>query len=130
ALDGVPVSTQVLGRVVAFSDPTTRQRPAPMGFSVGHPAITAGSIGARVKDAAGNVYILSNNHVLANQNAASIGDAEYQPGPFDGGTAADQVATLSDFQTIVFSPTFSNFVDAAIALTTAGQAGNATPSDD
>ena len=80
-LDGVPVATQVTGMLMAFSDPTKRQRPAPMGFSVGHPAITAGSIGARVVDPSGNVYVLSNNHVLANSNDATIGDAALQPGP-------------------------------------------------
>src|SRR6266581_984976 len=84
-LDGIPVMPRVTGRIMAFSDPTKRQRPAPPGFSVGHPAITAGTIGARVRDAVGRVYILSNNHVLANSNGATIGDPEYQPGPFDGG---------------------------------------------
>ena len=113
-LDGVPVGVRVTGRIMAFSDPTQRQRPAPLGFSVGHPAITAGTIGARVRDALGHVYILSNNHVLANSNGATIGDPEYQPGPFDGGTAADQIATLSDFQAINFSGV-NNTIDAAIA---------------
>src|SRR5437016_13214084 len=80
-LDGIPVAAQVTGMIVAFSDPTKRQRPAPLGFSVGHPAITAGSIGARVVDPSGNVYVLSNNHVLANSNDATIGDAALQPGP-------------------------------------------------
>src|SRR3989441_5004723 len=89
---------------MAFSDPTKRQRPAPLGFSVGHPLITAGSIGARVADAAGNVFVLSNNHVLANSNDATIGDPALQPGPFDGGTApADQIGTLAAFNTIDFS---------------------------
>ena len=88
-LDGVPVGERVTGRLMAFSDPTERQRPVPLGYSVGHPAITAGTIGARVRDALGRVYILSNNHVLANSNGASIGDPAYQPGPFDGGTSAD-----------------------------------------
>src|SRR5206468_1580154 len=83
ALDGIPVVTQVTGMLVAFSDPTKRQRPAPLGFSVGHPAITAGSIGARVVDGSRTVYVLSNNHVLANSNDASIGDATLQPGPYD-----------------------------------------------
>src|SRR5437016_8637098 len=100
-LDGIPVTAEVAGMLVAFSDPTKRQRPAPMGFSVGHPAITAGSIGARVVDGSGNVYVLSNNHVLANSNDATIGDAELQPGPYDGGTApADQIGTLAAFNTI------------------------------
>src|SRR5262249_51584718 len=114
-LDGVPVTVRVTGRIMVYSDPTRRQRPAPMGFSVGHPSITAGSIGARVRDALGRVYILSNNHVLANSNNATIGDPEYQPGPYDGGTSADQIATLTDFQTINFSGG-NNTIDAAVAL--------------
>src|SRR6267378_459177 len=128
-LDGVPVQSLVTGRIMAYSDPTRRQRPAPMGFSVGHPSITAGTIGARVRDALGRVYILSNNHVLANSNNATIGDPEYQPGPFDGGTAADQIATLSDFQVINFTGG-SNTIDAAIALTGTDVFDNAVPSDD
>ncbi len=128
ALDGVPVTLLVTGRLKAFSDPTQRQRPAPAGFSVGHPEITAGTIGARVRDALGRVYILSNNHVLANSNDATIGDAEYQPGPFDGGTSADQIATLTDFQTINFTGA-NNTIDAAIALSSADLLDNATPAD-
>src|SRR6267154_1955069 len=130
AVDGVPVAVRVSGRLMAFSDPTQRKRSAPMGYSVGHPAITAGTIGARVRDALGNVYILSNNHVLANSNGASIGDPEYQPGPFDGGTAADQIATLSDFQVISFAANGSNTIDAAIALSNPAVLDNATPADD
>lgn len=130
ALDGVPVAVQVTGQFVALSDPTTRQRPAPMGYSVGHPAITAGSIGARVVDGAGNVYVLSNNHVLANSNDAAIGDPALQPGPFDGGTTAnDQIGTLFAFQQIDFSGG-SNTIDAAIARSSAANLGNATPTDD
>src|SRR5437016_14534636 len=100
---------------MAVSDPTKRARPAPPRYSVGHPSITAGTIGARVRDALGHVYILSNNHVLANSNGASIGDPEYQPGPFDGGTSADQIATLTDFQTINFTGV-NNTIHAATAL--------------
>jgi hypothetical protein len=129
SLDGVPVSTVVTGLIVARSTPTARARPAPLGYSVGHYAITAGSIGARVTDAAGAVYILSNNHVLANSNAATIGDAIYQPGPYDGGTAADQVATLFRFKPIDFSGAANQF-DAAIAATSVLDVGNASPTDD
>src|SRR5438094_337585 len=129
-LDGIPVKTQVTGMLMAFSDPTKRQRPAPLGFSVGHPVITAGSIGARVRDATGHIYVLSNNHVLANSNDANIGDPEYQPGPFDGGGTADQIATLTDFQQITFSTAANNTIDAAIALSTTAVLDNATPSDD
>jgi len=129
-LDGIPVAAQVTGMIVAFSDPTTRQRPAPLGFSVGHPAITAGSIGARVVDGSGNVYVLSNNHVLANSNDANIGDAALQPGPYDGGTApADQIGTLAAFNTIDFSGG-ANTIDAAIARSSTTNLDNATPADD
>jgi hypothetical protein len=129
SLDGIPVTTTVTGMIMARSTPTLRQRPAPLGFSVGHFAITAGSIGARVVDAAGNVYVLSNNHVLANSNNASIGDAIYQPGPYDGGTAADQIATLFAFKPIDFSGAANNF-DAAIARSNATDLGSASPTDD
>src|SRR5881409_2691487 len=129
ALEGIPVVTQVTGMLVAFSDPTTRQRPAPLGFSVGHPAITAGSIGARVVDGSGTVYVLSNNHVLATSNDANIGDPALQPGPFDGGTApADQIGTLAAFNTIDFSGGL-NTIDAAIARSTVDALGNATPAE-
>lgn len=131
SLDGIPVATEVTGQLVAFSDPTSRVRPAPLGFSVGHPAITAGTIGARVVDAAGNVFVLSNNHVLANSNAATVGDPILQPGPFDGGTApADQIATLHAFQPIVFTATASNTMDAAIALSNVNDLWNETATDD
>lgn len=128
-LDGIPVSIETSGRIMALSNPVLRTRPAPLGFSVGHPQITAGSIGGRVVDGSGNVFLLSNNHVLANSNDATIGDSEYQPGPYDGGTAADQVGTLFAFQTIDFSGG-NNSIDAAIALTTRDNTGNGTPTDD
>jgi hypothetical protein len=128
-VDGIAVAPRVTGRLMALSDPTDRRRPAPLGYSVGHPAITAGTIGARVRDALGRVYILSNNHVLANSNGATIGDPAYQPGPFDGGTAADQIATLSDFQPITFSGAANNTMDAAIALSGTDDLSNATPAD-
>jgi len=127
-LDDVPVQVRVTGMLMAFSDPTTRLRPAPMGYSIGHPAITAGTLGARVTDGT-NVFVLSNNHVLANSNAATIGDAEYQPGPYDGGTSADQIATLFAFKPIDFSGG-SNTFDAAIARTDVSSTGNSTPTDD
>ena len=120
-LEGYDVEVVVTGRIDAtdYNNPQTKQRPAPNGFSVGHPAITAGTIGARVKKSDGSIYILSNNHVLANVNEASIGDATLQPGPYDGGTAADQIGTLADFQPIVLGGP-NNSIDAAIARVSNG----------
>src|SRR3546814_8805883 len=66
-------------------------------------------------------YILSNNHVLANSNNATPGDAVLQPGPFDGGTdPADRIASLSRFIPITFDPPVPrvlhrNLLDAPVA---------------
>ena len=129
-VDDIGVITEVTGQIVALSDPTLRARPAPIGYSVGHPAITAGTMGALVRNAASQLFVLSNNHVLANQNDAVIGDAALQPGPFDGGTAADKIGTLAAFQTINFSGG-SNTIDAAVALVTnPADVSNSTPTDD
>ncbi len=109
---------------------TKRLRPAEGGYSVGHKNITAGTIATCVYDILPNppgvgippkYYILSNNHVLANSNAAAIGDAVLQPGPIDGGLdPVDRIATLSRFIPITFNPPTplanqNNLVDAAIA---------------
>lgn len=78
----------------------------------------------------GGVYALSNNHVYANENQASIGDAVIQPGTYDGGSSpADDVGTLAGFELIVFSTTANNVIDAAIAESTTSLLNNATPSD-
>lgn len=102
-----------------------RIRPVKGGYSVGHFQITAGTIATCCYDAEPfpgippHYYILSNNHVLANSNAAQLGDPILQPGPIDGGTMPnDVVARLSRFVPIRFiqgSDAPCNFVDAAIA---------------
>lgn len=128
-VDNVPVQVRVTGRIMALSNPTLRARPAPVGYSVGHPAITAGTIGARATNGT-NVFILSNNHVLAASNDASIGDVEMQPGAFDGGTnPADVIATLTAFKPLNFSGG-NNTMDAAIAMSNTNDLDNSTPTDD
>lgn len=94
---------------------TARERPAPSGISIGHFSITAGTLGCLVTDLIdGSTCILSNNHVLAAENAGLIGDAILQPGPFDGGVdPADRIATLKRF--IMLNNPSPNTVDAAIA---------------
>jgi len=52
------------------------------GQSIGHPQITAGTLGGFVRDRDG-VYVLSNNHILANSNRAKPHDPILAPGPFD-----------------------------------------------
>lgn len=98
-----------------------RTRPARPGFSVGHPKVTAGTIGAGCYDisAAPGVprryYILSNNHVLANSNNARVGDSIIQPGTYDGGRPGpDTIGRLRNWVPIHFGGR-PNLVDAAIA---------------
>jgi hypothetical protein len=108
-------------------------RPVPIGVSTGHYAITAGTIGVRVKDKKGNLFLLSNNHVFANTNLGKVGDNILQPGPYDGGANPDDaIGTLSAWQAITYcsgSLCPANTMDAAIVATTAAKAGNATPCD-
>ncbi|MHA2279277.1 MAG: hypothetical protein ACXAC5_00085 [Promethearchaeota archaeon] len=103
AVDGVAVDVLKTGIVKSHQtiDPTKKHRPAMPGISIGHKDITAGTFGC-VVERGGAKLILSNNHVLANSNDARIGDPLYQPGPIDGGTAADQIGTLFDFVPIQF----------------------------
>ncbi len=99
------------GRIQALQARTDRWRPAPGGVSIGHYRITAGTLAA-VARRAGVRMILSNNHVLANANAAAIGDAILQPGPYDGGTDRDRIAALEAFVPIVFD----GFLDWLLSL--------------
>lgn len=92
-----------------------RVRPLRIGSSISHGNVTAGTLGCFVKDPDSYTYILSNNHVIANQNQAKRWDKICQPGTYDGGsTDNDQVATLQKWITIQEK---NNLVDAAIAMT-------------
>ncbi|HLQ45222.1 MAG TPA: hypothetical protein VK137_10870, partial [Planctomycetaceae bacterium] len=112
------VDVRYVGRIGKLETPATlqkRRRPLVIGCSIGHHKITAGTLGCFVQSRTTNAtLILSNNHVLANENKAKAGDAILQPGRFDGGTnPADIVATLQKF--IRLKPSRTNFVDAAVA---------------
>jgi hypothetical protein len=101
-IEDTPTDVVETGWFRAFQSPLERIRPALGGVSIGHYAITAGTLACVVRRN-GEKMILSNNHVLANSNAARIGDAVIQPGPYDGGnTFADQIATLEEFIPIYF----------------------------
>jgi hypothetical protein len=148
SLDGVRVRVEESGRFYALKLDTcdvsgdkvcetseSWPLPIPIGISIGHPDITAGTIGARVTDGV-DVFVLSNNHVIANTNQANLGDAIIQPGSFDGGVnPADQIANLTDFEPIRLCTVLpfwlicdqTNIIDAAIALTTPTEIGVETP---
>ncbi len=103
-IDGIKSDVKEVGEVVALQSTTDRWRPAPGGVSAGHYAITAGTLGAWVRDAAtSKPLILSNNHVMANSNDAQKGDPVLQPGPLDGGSREnDTIAELERFVQIRF----------------------------
>lgn len=102
-----------------------KARPVMGGYSIGHYRVTAGTIATACYDA-GKVpgipeqfYVLSNNHILANNNNANMGDPILQPGKYDGGTyPRDMIGRLSRFVPLRFQTSRStpiNYVDAAIA---------------
>ena len=116
ALSSVPIQQVVVGSVDAYSH-RARHRPAPGGVSVGHVSITAGTLGSRAIGLTApwnnRHLILSNNHVLANSNAARVGDSILQPGPADGGRhPGDQIAVLARWVPINFGGA-ANVIDAA-----------------
>lgn len=148
ALDGLPVVVQVTGEFVSMAtphgkgppkdsvDPKSRfTRPVPIGVSTGNEnECSAGTIGARVKDVYGNnIYALSNNHVYALENNALrfTSNRVLQPGLYDTGCVANLddnvIGTLYAFEPIVFSTSANNVIDAAIALSSTANLGNATP---
>ncbi|GIK28391.1 MAG: hypothetical protein J5J04_08110 [Anaerolineae bacterium] len=101
-IDSIPTDVYEVGQLKALQllPPTSRFRPTiPPGVSIGHFAITAGTLGAVVKDRiTGEKLLLSNNHVFANSNDAQVGDSILQPGPADGGqNPGDAVATLERY---------------------------------
>jgi hypothetical protein len=99
-IDDLPTDVYEVGHVRALQSPQTRFRPTiPAGVSSGHQAVSAGTFGAVVKDRiTGEKLLLSNNHVFANSNDATLGDPILQPGPMDGGAfPSDIVARLERY---------------------------------
>jgi hypothetical protein len=78
-----------------------RVRPVRPGVSISHAMGTAGTLGCVVQRN-GELFLVSNNHILAMLNQANIGDPILQPGPSDGGTLDDQIAELEAFVPLHF----------------------------
>jgi hypothetical protein len=142
-LDDVSVEVVVTGKLYALKpggkppspsiDPKARfPRPVPIGVSTGNEfQISSGTIGCRVTDGV-NVYALSNNHVYALENNAPIGSRVLQPGRYDTAGyvyhAKNVIGTLNPYPIIEFDGS-DNYIDAAIALSSTANLGNATPSN-
>jgi hypothetical protein len=96
-----------------------QQRPVIAGISAANHDITAGTLGyfcrsTRQGDNPSQVCVLSNNHIFANLNRAQVGDALYQPGPADGGVAADHFAGFLRCVPLQLDGTSPNRIDGAI----------------
>ena len=101
-----------IGVVRAF-ERTARVRPLELGVSIAEVDVTAGTLGC-FATADGGARILSNNHVLADEDRASPGAAVVQPGPVDGGRdPADRVGVLA--RAVALQSDAANRVDCALA---------------
>ncbi len=127
SVDGLPTDVEEVGLLralpaaresSAMPNPRARFRPAPPGCSVGfrdpnNLCVMAGTFGAVVKKD-GALMILSNNHVLADENRLPVGAPIFQPGLLDGGKpTSDQIAALTQF--VQLRANVMNKVDAAVA---------------
>ena len=121
SVDGLPTDIEEVGTFRRFQiqDPRTTIRPGPPGCSVGFedPAgqvAMAGTFGALVKRGARR-FVLSNNHVLADENQLTIGALTFQPGFLDAGVPASTapIGKLSAFVELRASQ--PNIVDCAIS---------------
>lgn len=121
------VDIKYVGKILKLETATNlqkRRRPLVIGCSIGHFKITAGTLGCFVRDrSTGEVLILSNNHVLANENNAVAGDAIIQPGDVDGGKkSTDAIGSLRSF--VKLKKTGTNLVDCAVASIKSGIKSN------
>ena len=119
------VDVQEIGTIVKFQGPTSpafyqkTRRPLRIGSSIGDVPppgfIAAGTLGCFVVRRSSPFFIgmLTNNHVIANENANAIGSPIAQPGTLDGGSFPDdEVGELG--KVIKLKAKGSNFVDAAV----------------
>jgi hypothetical protein len=133
-IDGLAVDVEESGAFKAFRrklgrtsadlsmpNPRERMRPALPGCSIGFRIagdqfVMGGTFGALVRTARA-VYILSNNHVLADENRLASGAPVFQPALLDQGDVdLDKIAELTRF--IRLRANRYNRVDAAIARPT------------
>lgn len=128
-LDDVNTDVVEIAPLRARASFTSRLRPILGGASgaVHVPGLTyTGTLGMAVRGYGsyeGRFFVLSNNHVLANVNEASVGDAVIQPGTLDGGDPDDDViGELFEYEPLRFGDPQGdpdswpvNAVDAAMA---------------
>ena len=117
SLGYIPIEIKPSGEAELLSKLATKKDPLVGGYSVGHcKSKSGGTFGCLVRDNdQGNVFILSNSHVIAQSGLAQVGDDIVHPCIKDGGRqGADTIAHLHT--SIPFGPRPSvNLIDAALA---------------
>ena len=109
-IDGIPTDVIEVGRIVKQAGFKGKVRPIKPGYSVGHGKITAGTIGGIFNDRDGDPVILSNNHVIANENNAKIGDLIYQPGPIDSNQSHQDIGWQKPVAGLPYIGTLKKFM--------------------
>ncbi len=111
---GLPTDVEQVGEY-KIEQTLKAHRPLLAGVSVGLLGTGgAGTLGCYVRDSDERVLMLSNNHVLADENQGTPGDGIVQPGEYDGGqNPRDVVGSLEGF--VPLDATGPNLVDAAVA---------------
>lgn len=126
-IDGHPVDVEQTGTFRKFAvapppvpNPRTRIQPAQPGCSIGFQDpngqfVMAGTFGALVRKGQKR-FVLSNNHVIADENKLALGSSIFQPGFLDAGNPPNNrvIARLTKFIALVFGGA-TNKVDCAIA---------------
>ncbi|WP_436924016.1 hypothetical protein [Halosimplex amylolyticum] len=85
-----PDRQEFVGEVGPAQTRMDRWRPASGGVSIGHPDVTAGTLGTSpLYTSDDETVFLTNAHVAAPANRSSAGDTILQPGRHDGGTSPD-----------------------------------------
>jgi hypothetical protein len=140
------VSELLLNTAGVSSSPTTHQAelttPLSLGSSGGNNNdydttsnqivdCCSGTLGALIQDAGSRQYLLSNNHVLARSDQASVGDTIIQPGlidnnctPYGDGTGTTPIASLTGWLPLSSNSTNADVAIAQVNSNTVNSAGN------
>lgn len=97
-IDGVPTDIIEVGHITK-QNLRSKIRPIEPGYSCGHGEAT-GTIGGFFYDSENTPVILSNNHVVANENNAKVGELIYQPGLADS-KDKNKIGTLKKFKKLI-----------------------------
>lgn len=124
---GRPILTDVVetGKLVLHVQ--AQRSPICSGFSIGHLYGKPGTLAAIVAKG-GAVHALSAQHVLANSDRGTVGDAIIFPARDDSGTVADRIGTLAAYTPLATGPGYPNRIDAALCILDPGTAQRLDPS--